>query len=429
MTFVLKDRVKETTTVVGTGNATLLGAVPKYQSFAAIGDTNTTFYAIVHQTLDEWEVGFGTYTASGTLLTRNSVRASSNSNSLVPFSAGTKDVFCTYTAEDAIYLGGALGTPASGNLINCTGVPQTDRLLPITASVAGNALSMFLNPTIVDFRSPVVNSGVVYTRPIVAQLALVIASGITLGLAVSVSTRLLLIALDNAGVIELAVSRIENPDLDESHLLSTDALNVAATGTGAIAVTGIMTISGSPTGTWKVGMAVHGTNVPPGTFINALGTGAGAAGTYYTNCYAVVGATAVTGDAGFGAYSATARSNLPFRIVGFIDILEATPGTWASAPITIQGLGGTILSGIGDVGDGRKYYNMATRRVSNVTYYNNTAREIKVILDIGSYNVTAVVGGVTIFSGMAYAFPFTVPPGNSYSVIAGNVIRSWVELR
>ena len=428
MTFVLKDRVKETTTVVGTGNATLLGAVPKYQSFAAIGDTNTTFYAIVHQTLDEWEVGFGTYTASGTLLTRNSVRASSNSNSLVPFSAGTKDVFCTYTAEDAIYLGGALGTPASGNLINCTGVPQTDRLLPITASAAGNALSMFLNPTIVDFRSPVVNSGVVYTRPIVAQLALVIASGITLGLAVSVSTRLLLIALDNAGVIELAVSRIENPDLDESHLLSTDALNVAATGTGAIAVTGIMTISGSPTGTWKVGMAVHGTNVPPGTFINALGTGAGAAGTYYTNCYAVVGATAVTGDAGFGAYSATARSNLPFRIVGFIDILEATPGTWASAPITIQGLGGTILSGIGDVGDGRKYYNMTTRRVSNVTYYNNTAREIKVILDVVGNVVTAVVGGVTIFSGNGYAIPFTVPPGDSYRVIFG-VLRSWVELR
>jgi len=70
MALVLADRVKETTTTTGTGTITLLGAVSGYQSFAAIGNANTTYYAIVGPTT-EWEVGIGTYTSSGTLLSRD----------------------------------------------------------------------------------------------------------------------------------------------------------------------------------------------------------------------------------------------------------------------------------------------------------------------------------------------------------------------
>jgi hypothetical protein len=101
MALVLADRVKETTTTTGTGTITLLGAVSGYQSFAAIGNANTTYYAIVGPTT-EWEVGIGTYTSSGTLLSRDTVLASSNSGSLVYFSAGTKDVFCDYPAARAV---------------------------------------------------------------------------------------------------------------------------------------------------------------------------------------------------------------------------------------------------------------------------------------------------------------------------------------
>ncbi len=100
MAFVLADRVKETTTVTGTGPATLLGAATGFQSFSAIGNANTTYYTI--QGTTEWEVGIGTYTSAGTSLSRDTVLASSNSGSLVNFSAGTKDVWCDYPAKRAV---------------------------------------------------------------------------------------------------------------------------------------------------------------------------------------------------------------------------------------------------------------------------------------------------------------------------------------
>jgi hypothetical protein len=99
MAFVVADRVKETTTTTGTGTVTLNGASTGFQSFAAIGNDNTTYYTIAAQSGTEWEVGIGTYTSSGTTLARTTVFSSSNSGSLVNFSAGTKDVFVTYPAE------------------------------------------------------------------------------------------------------------------------------------------------------------------------------------------------------------------------------------------------------------------------------------------------------------------------------------------
>ena len=110
MAFVLADRVKETTTTAGTGTVTLAGASTGYQSFAAIGDANTTYYTIAGQTGSEWEVGIGTYASSGTTLARTAVISSSNSGSLVNFSAGTKDVFVTYPAEfTSNAIGGGIG--------------------------------------------------------------------------------------------------------------------------------------------------------------------------------------------------------------------------------------------------------------------------------------------------------------------------------
>jgi hypothetical protein len=104
MALVLKDRVKETTTTAGTGTVTLAGAAAGFQSFAAVGNGNTTYYAIVDAVTGDWEVGIGTYTASGTTLSRTTVLSSSTGGTLVPFAAGTKDVFCTYPSEKAVYL-------------------------------------------------------------------------------------------------------------------------------------------------------------------------------------------------------------------------------------------------------------------------------------------------------------------------------------
>src|SRR5512137_136874 len=97
MALVLADRVKETTTSTGTTAITLAGAVTGYQSFsAAVGNGNTTYYTIADQGGANWEVGIGTYTSSGASLSRDTVLSSSNSGTLVNFTAGTKDVFVTY---------------------------------------------------------------------------------------------------------------------------------------------------------------------------------------------------------------------------------------------------------------------------------------------------------------------------------------------
>jgi len=102
MALVLADRVRETTTTAGTGTITLAGAVTGFQSFSVVGNGNTTYYTIAGQGTSEWEVGIGTYTSSGTTLARTAVLASSNSGSLVNFSAGTKDVFVTYPAGRSV---------------------------------------------------------------------------------------------------------------------------------------------------------------------------------------------------------------------------------------------------------------------------------------------------------------------------------------
>lgn len=108
MAFVIADRVKETTTTTGTGTVTLAGAATGFQTFSAVGNGNSTYYCIAGQTGSEWEVGIGTYTSSGTTLSRDTVLSSSNSGSLVNFSSGTKDVFVTYPASRAVPEGRAI---------------------------------------------------------------------------------------------------------------------------------------------------------------------------------------------------------------------------------------------------------------------------------------------------------------------------------
>jgi hypothetical protein len=104
MALVLKDRVKETTTTTGTGTITLAGVSLGYQAFSVIGDGNTTYYCIAGRETSEFEVGIGTYTLSGTTLSRDTILSSSNAGSAVNFSAGTKDVFVVYPAGKSVNL-------------------------------------------------------------------------------------------------------------------------------------------------------------------------------------------------------------------------------------------------------------------------------------------------------------------------------------
>ena len=108
MPIVLKDRVKTTTTTTGTGTLTLSTAATGYQAFSAIGDGNQTYYMITDGT--NWETGLGTYTASGTTLSRDQVFESSNSGALVNWGAGSKDVLCGWPSAAT-----AGGVPSADN--------------------------------------------------------------------------------------------------------------------------------------------------------------------------------------------------------------------------------------------------------------------------------------------------------------------------
>ena len=139
MALTIADRVRETTTTTGTGTITLGGAVGNFETFTAnLSDGDTTYYAIVDANNSDFEVGLGTFTASGTTLARTTVIASSNSNSAVNLSSGSKDVFITLPASKMIFQDAngnvtipgdltvsgddiTMGTNTSGNLLIADG--------------------------------------------------------------------------------------------------------------------------------------------------------------------------------------------------------------------------------------------------------------------------------------------------------------------
>jgi hypothetical protein len=142
MALVVFDRVQETTVTTGTGTITLGGAVSGYQSFAVIGNGNTTFYCIVNGS--DWEVGIGTYTASGTTLARTTVLSNSLGNTSPISLTGSSNVFVTYPAGKSVNLNasgnvGPLGTITSG-VWNGTTIPVAYGGTGVTASTGANSV-------------------------------------------------------------------------------------------------------------------------------------------------------------------------------------------------------------------------------------------------------------------------------------------------
>lgn len=154
MAFVIKDRVFEYTTTTGTGTLTLGGTKSGYQQFATVGDGNTTYYTIVAENGD-WESGIGTYTSSGTTLARTTVLASSNSNNLVNFAAGIKEVFSSQPAGRAV---------AIDTLATSTSLGTSNLLAPSQNAVKGyvdnrvyptDRRNLLHNPTfLINIRNP-----------------------------------------------------------------------------------------------------------------------------------------------------------------------------------------------------------------------------------------------------------------------------------
>ena len=140
MAFKLNDRVKESSSTTGTGTFTLGGAVTGFETFAAgIGNSNTVYYCIAHQDQAEFEVGLGTLDGDSSDLTRTTVISSSNSDSAVNFSSGTKDVFCTLPASKLIFEDGSNNVAFGGAVTGVTNLTASGELDAATLDISGDA--------------------------------------------------------------------------------------------------------------------------------------------------------------------------------------------------------------------------------------------------------------------------------------------------
>lgn len=160
MALILADRVRETSTTAGTGTITLTGAVTGFKSFSTIGNGNTTYYSIVDRVTNDWEVGVGTYTSSGTTLSRNTVLSNSlGTTALINFGANQKDVFVTYPADRSVY------EQSDGSVMLAANT--TSDALRITQTGSGNAFvvedstSPDSSPFVIDASGRVINGSTV----------------------------------------------------------------------------------------------------------------------------------------------------------------------------------------------------------------------------------------------------------------------------
>lgn len=257
--------------------------------------------------------------------------------------------------------------------------PRQASLASVSASVAANELTLGVAADTREFRNATLTNGTPNTRTFGA-LSLVVPSGATLGTVSGQSARLILIEIDNAGTVELAVANLAGGlNLDETTLLSTTAISGAA-------------------------------------------------------------------DSANVVYSTTARTNVPFRVAGFIDISEAAAGTWATAPTLVQGTGGQAMAALASFGYGQSGQDVTGSRSIGTTYYNTTGKPIFAHVSgtqtsgSGAAAVNFTINGVTYPGCMTYgnlsifgANAF-IPVGASYSVdiatLAGSYSGlSWKEIR
>lgn len=261
---------------------------------------------------------------------------------------------------------------------NATFANALSKIYSITASVAANALTVTLNPCSLDFRSSTLTSGTVNTRTVSTAISMTVSSGSTLGTVSAQQSRIIVLAIDNAGTVELAVVNISG--------------GVNLTETGVISTT-------------------------------AEG-GAGAA------------------DSATVVYSTTARTNVAYRVVGYVESTQATAGTWATAPSTIQGVGGQALTAMSSLGYSQSWQDVTASRALATTYYNTTGRPITVSISsnnsVANGYATLAING-TLFTSTnqtsgnrASAIVAIIPPGNTYAFANGSGVTTivyWFELR
>jgi len=230
MALVINDRVKETTTTTGTGAVALAGAVTGFETFAAgVGNSNTTYYAIVHQTAAEFEVGLGTLDGDSSDLTRTTVISSSNSDSAVDFAAGTKDVFCTIPASKLIFEDANNDATVGRNLTVTGDLTVSGDDITMATNTSGAALigdGTNFNPvaisgdiSIAANGTAAIGSGVIVNADVNASAAIAMSkTAFSAGTGVSLSTNTLNVDAAQTGITSILATDVKIGEDDETKI-------------------------------------------------------------------------------------------------------------------------------------------------------------------------------------------------------------------
>ncbi len=185
MALVINDRVKETTTTTGTGAVSLAGAVTGFETFAAgIGNSNTVYYCIAHQDQAEFEVGLGTLDGDSSDLTRTTVISSSNSDSAVNFSSGTKDVFCTIPASKMVFEDANNDVTIGRNLTVTGDLTISGDDLTLTTNTSGAALisdGSNFNPVVISGDVSIATNGAASLAAAQTNITSILATDLKIG--------------------------------------------------------------------------------------------------------------------------------------------------------------------------------------------------------------------------------------------------------
>ena len=230
MALVINDRVKETTTTTGTGAVSLGGATTGFETFASgIGNSNTTYYVIAHQTANEWEVGLGTLDGDSSDLTRTTVISSSNSDSAVDFAAGTKDVFCTVPASKLLIEDANNDITIGRNLTVTGDLTISGDDLTMGTNTSGAALigdGTNFNPvaisgdiTIGSDGTAAIGSGVIVNADVNSSAAIAMSkTAFTAGTGVSLSTNTLSVDAAQTGITSILATDVKIGEDDQTKI-------------------------------------------------------------------------------------------------------------------------------------------------------------------------------------------------------------------